>query len=351
MHLQSTLKLVFGFAFGAIMASASSVNFTCDSNIDSLGPASTCAVLNSTIADLYSSTFTNANASIYIEYGNTGLGESSGYENFVNYSTYRSALIAENGSGSVRSSAIASLPGVEPALYGGNQVEVSTALGTALGISGLTGTTAGGAACTIGAGGCYDAVVTLATPASIVAGGNLYYYRTGAFGPTDYDIYSVVEHETDEVLGTSSCIGTNGAALSNGCGSNTPAAVDLFRYNGNGNRVLLSSALDAYFSYNGGATNGANGFVYNTLANGDDYADFISNCPGGPFSVQDGEACPGTAAGLDITNDGGAEINILDAEGYDLNSSPTPSPEPASVWLFGAGLVIFAGYHRRFRRA
>jgi len=42
--------------------------------------------------------------------------------------------------------------------------------------------------------------------------------------------------------------------------------------------------------------------------------------------------------GLDITNDGGAEITILDAVGYNLN----PVPEPGTTALLAAGLALLA---------
>ena len=107
----------------------------------------------------------------------------------------------------------------------------------------------------------------------------------------------------------------------------------------------LSTTTGAYFSYNGGSTNGANGFVYNTLSNGNDYADFVNNCPGGPLSVQDAEGCPGADAGLSILNDGGAEVNILNAVGYDLPVSETP--EPCSMVLLASGLGAMAAFKRR----
>ena len=160
-----------------------------------------------------------------------------------------------------------------------------------------------------------------------------------------------MEHETDEVLGTSSCIDTEGS-LSDGCdgfGAGTPSAVDLFRYAAPASLILdssLSTTPGAYFSYDGGTTNGANGFVYNTLANGEDYADFVRSCPGGPLSVQDAEGCPGVDKGLSILNDGGAEINILNAVGFDTPNTATP--EPGTMALFGMGLVAL-GIYRRHR--
>ncbi len=337
MNIVKVSALTLGLAFGATCVSAAGVSYTCDPTV----AAATCHTLNTTIAGLYNSTFSNANADIYIKYGTTSLGESTtGFTNQISYSTYVAALTAEAGPGTVRADAIASFPATEPALYGGAPIDITSALGTALGISGLNGTTAGGAVCTVGTAGCYNGIITITNDPS-----TLLFYRNGAIDPAAYDYFSVVEHETDEVLGTSSCVSTTGASLANDCSNNAVAAVDLFRYNG-GSRVFVDGTPGAYFSYDGGATNGAGGAVYNTLTNGDDYADFISGCPSTP-RIQDGEGCPGNA-GLDITNDGGAEINILDAEGYNLIAA-SPTPEPTTALLIGAGLATFGLFRRRRR--
>jgi hypothetical protein len=345
MRLNRFLSLAAGLAVSASLVTAGSVSYTCDASIDA-AQAGTCAYLNGAIAGLYSSTFTNANASIYITYGATGLGQSTQYENFVGYDQYRSALIAGSSGDAVDVGAIASLPATEPAIYNNANVNVTAALGTLLGlpVTGITTPATGENTCTIGDLGCYDAIITLATPSSLAGGGQGYYYRQngGSAAGNQYDIYSVAEHETDEVLGTSSCIGTTGS-LSNGCsagsGSATsPSAVDLFRYNA-GARVLISGTAGAYFSYDGGVTNGAAGAIYNTLANGDDYADFASNCT----FVQDATGCLGQS--LDITTDGGAEANILDAVGYNRNTS-SAVPEPGTMSLMGAALA-FIVYRRR----
>jgi PEP-CTERM motif-containing protein len=306
-----------------------SITYTCDPNIDGT-QAGTCNYLNTTIAGLYGSTFSNANADIYIQMGTTGLGESNFNPTGVSYSTYRNALIATASSSPLDTAAIASLPPVEPSLYGGDDVFLTSALGAALDLTGMTGITALGVACTPGTSGCYDGIITI-TNAPI-----LYWRQNGGTIPSsDYDFYSVVEHETDEVLGTSSCIDTTSGSLTNDCGGTSPSAVDLFRCSASTVHVFVDTTPGAYFSYNGCGTNGAGGAIYNTLANGEDYTDYVESCQ----FVQDAEGCPGSS--LDITTDGNAEINVLDAIGYNLTAS-SGVPEPGTMALFGVGFAVLA---------
>jgi hypothetical protein len=340
-NLKKLILLTAGLMLGASMAGASSLTFTCDANVS----AAVCATLNTTIAGLYTSTFNNLNASVYIQFGTTGLGSSTqGFTNQISYSTYLKDLAATASNSALDISALANLPNVEPAYLGGADVDLSTALGTALGVTGLTGTTFDGNTCNIGDAGCYNGIITITNDPNTPL-----YFRSGPQDPNSYDYYTTVEHELDEVLGSSSCIDTTGkgSALINGCANSAAAAIDLFRYASAHDPVLISTTPGAYFSYDGGVTNGANGFVYNTLVNAEDYADFLSSCPAGPLSVQDAEGCPGTM-GLDITNDGGAEVNSLDAIGFNLAASSSV-PEPGSIALFGAGIAAL-GMYRRLRR-
>ena len=158
------------------------------------------------------------------------------------------------------------------------------------------------------------------------------------------------------MLGTSSCISTQ-TSLSDACdsatkGVGTPSAVDLFRYSSAGHLVLdssLSTTAGAYFSYNGGTTNGAKGEggtakFYNTLANGEDYADYVPSSPScrTNLALQDESGCPGSDKGSTILNDGGSEVNILTAVGYSVPSSslcttanPNPNPNPLSFVVRG----------------
>jgi hypothetical protein len=305
----------------------SGIVYTCDPNVDAV-QAGTCNYLNTTVAGYYNSTFTNANANIYIQYGTTGLGESDQPVNLVTYDDYVAALTSNTNQSPVQVSALSALGTYDASPYDGGSVFVTTALGTTLGFTGLNGLTADGTSfCTPGTSECYDAIITVTNdPESY--GFSLYYDNLGGTEPANaYDYYAVVQHETDEVLGTSSCIETGNGPLTDACGTGVPSAVDLFRYSSEGELVLDSSPSTtpgAYFSYDGGTTNGAKGVAgdpkfYNTLNNGDDYADYISSSPCATNeAIQDADGCPGEDKGLTILNDGKSEIAILNAVGFDV---------------------------------
>jgi hypothetical protein len=338
-NFRVTSLIVFLLALGSGIPAHANLAYTCDPNINTTVPGMTtlCTTLQNTLQPLYNNTFksiANGNYAIYIQFGNTGLGQSTtGFQNSVSYSLYATALgTSATASGNpIQTAAVSALSTYDKTAYStpsatvSGSVNITSALGTALGFPDMIGTTSAGAFCvTPGVAPCYNGIITIVNTPSIL------YFRTGpAITSTQYDFYGVVEHETDEVLGTSSCISTTGAGntLVNSCaGTNTPSAVDLFRYQSAGNLVLdsaLSTTPGAYFSYNGGTTNGASGKYYNTLANGADYADFASPTPCQfQLNIQDAYGCPGQNANVDITNDGGAEINILNAVGYQLAATP-----------------------------
>jgi hypothetical protein len=326
---------------GALPAHAD-ISYSCDPTIDAT-QAGTCAYLNGALAGLYKSIFNNATASIYIQQEGGGLGGSTTALNDISYSTYLNDLTTHSSHDAIDTAAVAALNAVDTAAYNGSNVIITSALAVALGVSGpLGGVTKTGAGCTLGTSNCYNGVITIASPASL-GGQGLYWNQTGGTQPGNaYDFYSVVEHETDEILGTASCIDTQTTPLSDFCGAGVPSAVDLFRYSAPGSLVpdsALSTTPGAYFSFDGGATKGAAGAIYNTLDNGDDYADFASNCK----FVQDATGCLGMD--LELNNDGGAEVNILDAVGFNQNTVP----EPGTISLFAVGLAGLVAYGRRRR--
>ena len=336
------LRIIVGIGLTALPSQAG-LTYTCDPTIDAK-VAGLCNTLNTTIAGLYSKSFTNANAAIYITFGNTGLGSSAQYLNYVKYTTFISTLTANAASSNnaVQKSAVAALGTYAASLYGTGNVEVTAAMGRSFGFTGMTGTTKAGDFCTQGTASCFDAVVTITDDPTII----LWYRSAGATEPRNaYDFFSIVEHESDEVLGISSCIDTNGA-ITNSCQRNAPAAIDMYRFSGAGKIIpitALSSAPGAYFSYDGGVTNGANGAFYNSLPNGSDYHDLAGICPGLQH-VQDAEGCPGHDSGIDITNDGGAEINMLSGLGYIVvPAGVTVPPVASSVPAISAGGVVAHG--------
>ncbi len=349
MNVKNILRFALAFfALGsAVPVFAGTLTYTCDPDV----AAATCVTLNTTVAGLYNSTFTDVNADIYIQYGTTALASSESNLNVVSYSAYVAALAANTDQSSLQASALTALNTYDATSYGTGNVAITGALGTALGLtSGLTGITTLGGSCTLGSSGCYNAIIIVTNDPTTPL-----YYNIGAEPANAYDFYALVENQTDEILGTASCISTQGASLADGCnsaGAGTPSAADLFRYSAPGSLVLDSSPSTtpgAYFSYNGGATNGANGFVYNTLSNGEDYAGLLSTCPGGPYSIQDAVPCPGTDSNLGILTDGGAEINMLNAVGFDLTNpnTATQTPEPSTIALLGLGFGILIAYKRR----
>jgi hypothetical protein len=286
-------------------SSSSGIVYTCDPTI--IAVPGVCDTLNTTIAGLYASAFTNANASIYITFGTTALGESYAAHSLVNYGVFRNALQASGTDADDTTAFTDSVPAADP-FTGSGQVLMTNANFRVLGFSPLYGYQPGGAVCTAGTAGCYDGIVIISN--EMFLAGNLY-FRTGTINPNQYDFYSAVEHETDEVLGTGSCIF--------GCLVSLPIAPpDLFRYQSNGarsfgagnnNSCSIAAAGNACFSLDGVHMLQQ----YNNLDDGEDAGDWVPNCLR-PL-VQNSEACPGVA-NLDISP--AAEIRVLDVIGYTL---------------------------------
>jgi PEP-CTERM motif len=359
-HSSIFLFLALG---STVSAFGGGVTFTCDPSIAADGPSGLCNSLNTSIASLYNNTFSNANANIYIEFSNNGgLADSTtGFFNLVTYSTFRSALRSES-----TDPAKSFVPVIEPGIFGGDEVGLTSAVAEALGIAtvagggSVLGITSGtnpadgsinGTSCTTYAttgSGCYNGIIQVNIPTDLQSEFNQGYTYRNLGGSTtgttnNYDFFSVVEHEADEILGTSSCIdttGNNNTSLQNP--GNCVSAVDMFRYTSAGTRTFDTAGTSGYFSDDGGVTD-YEGNTYNDQANGEDWADFSQSCT----FVQDAVGCLNQS--FDITSDGpggtaGPEIAALSAVGFDL-----ATPEPGTMGLLGIGLaaVGIVIYRRR----
>lgn len=333
-------------AMGATLPVLAGITYTCDAaSFSANAPAGTCNALNgSTVAGVYGGIFSNVTANIFIQYAGPGLAGSNFSLNSVPYSAYVAALAGHEGdAGDV--TAVGNLAGTEPALYNGIDVAITSALGLALGLPDSAGIDASGNSCTLGNSGCYNGVITIGGSA------NPLYYPLSPSDPTGpgWDFFMLVEHETDEILGTISCIGTdpnNSSLAANQCtdanGNTYVAPADLFRYSAASTLSFLnnSSGGAAYFSIDGGVTDIA-GYL-NTPGFGD-FGDWSSGC--GPARVQSASACQSINA--DISNDGGAEVAVLDAVGFNLNTTAVPEPETWGLLGVSLGALALARIRRR----
>jgi uncharacterized protein (TIGR03437 family) len=317
-----------------LLAAASSTGtgilYTCDATITALS-STLCSTLNTTIAGLYSSAFTNANATIYIKLGNTSLGASDSYLNDFSYATFRSLLISAASDQNDNTAIADSVPPLSP--FGNSFVSLGTALQRALGLPAPTvGITPSGGECNQnGAVGCYDGLITISNTQPL-------YLRSGAITSRQYDFFTVVEHETDEILGTSSCAFRD-------CFSTDVAPADFFRYHSDGSRAqgegtndpcTSSDSTNACFSLDGVHMLQQ----YNNLS-GDDAGDWVVNC-NSPH-VQDEESCSGNSY-VDISPT--AEVVVLDVVGYTLRSSYvqiSSSANTQTVWLAPGSLASAYG--------
>jgi hypothetical protein len=314
----------------ATLPALASLTYTCD---PSIGTGTCAALQGSTVAGEYNGIFTNTNANIYITYAPIGaFGESFPVTTAVPYSVYYAAL----GLSTNDPMAYSSLTVSDPLSAYGNtngDIDISPALASALAITyggaNTAGETSDGSPCVLGTPSCFSGVVEISNEYTFDYPTSPLDYESG------FDFFTVVEHETDENLATISCIGGNDNGPYNQCNpTGTDASpADLFRYASAGTRSFLGSAngTPAYFSIDGGVTDIAD---YNNSPNGGDYGDWLVNFS--DLKVQDYELSYGT---IDITTDGGAEIDLLNAVGFNTNSS---IPEPGTLGLLGAGLAILA---------
>jgi hypothetical protein len=97
----------------ATVPAHASLAYTCDATIS----AGVCTTLNSSIAGLYDSNFSDITLNAYIKMGNTGLGQSTTALSAYSYTTFRNALNADQTSANDTTGFNASAPVANP--FGG----------------------------------------------------------------------------------------------------------------------------------------------------------------------------------------------------------------------------------------
>ena len=246
-----------------------------------------------------------------------GLGRSDGHFYFWSYDNYRNALIADATSPS-DTLAVATLPaGATDPILGKPFISLRSATGRAIGLPtpGLDTVIPG--ICNFTGDGCIGINVAETT----VAGGS-------------YSLFSIAQHEIDEVLGLGSSLLNTGVVWQ---GFVSPA--DLYRYQGPGVRSFSFDCFDpAYFSIDGGQTNLSN---YHNCLDGGDYGDWVTHTPG---QVQDAYATLGEAPFL--TKDDLA-VGELDVVGYTFAKPATPASAPGNVLLLATALLGMVAFRRR----
>lgn len=306
-----------------VFATPFTITPTFDSSITSDSNAATIeALINSTIA-IYEGLFINPiNVTIDFTEMSQGLGQSSKTLWGVSYADMFAAYQnnAQNNNDPAAQTALAQ--GVVPnqgtnPVTGSSDMAMATADIRALGINCPT--------CVPSRTNGFDGIINLNTSIT----------NPGSPGTTSaYELMPVVEHEIDEVLGF-------GSSLAQSFQANDPSMEDLFRFDSLGNRsYTTNAAAQAFFSVDG-TTNLAQ---FDNQNDGGDWADWQSNPhPSGTNpQVQDAFATPGANPPL------GVEITALEAIGYDLALPATP--EPGTMALLGAGLLVFGGFGYRRRR-
>ena len=268
------------------------------------------ATVNNAIAIYASNMGNNLTIPIIFKLDNAIAGAQSEYGSLpFTYTEYRTKL-QESATTANDTTVLANLPGGtnDPVINRPN-ISVPLALGFALGLSGVQAN--------------YGTVT----------------FNTGTYGSNPAGFLGVIQHEINEVLGTSSSLpnNVNGVLPPPGGGPavlpTTIAPADLFRYATNGTRSFTLNVANnptekAFFRLSSG---GPNQQEFNNLANGGDYGDWAAN---GSFAVapqdQAGDSTTFTSMGISP-----AELILLDAIGYNA----FPVPEPGTVVVLSSAAL------------
>lgn len=303
-------------------AMALTINPVFDSSITS---ATNAAEIETTIDEVirtYESLFSNPiDVSVTFVSTNTGLGLNETSYVTDTYTDFLAKLTADQST-AYNVTALAHLPaGPDNPVNGNPDIDVTQANAEALGI--FSPNTAA-------------STIYLNTSLMDVS-------RTIPIQPTQYDLFYIVEHELDEVLGTSSSLvnGSNGDPAPTG----PIFAMDLFRYDQNGNRsYTTSSNAEAFLSIDGTTDLAQYNQISNTAYPGD-FGDYDSYTQPAVPQVQDAYGTPGVTLNL-----GPPEEISLNVVGYGLLTSVTwdPSrsgtsnpPDGAGTWTTGGSNVWF----------
>lgn len=322
-HL-SRLLTPSAFAFGLTATSVSALTID-DTFLSSFQPTTNTAAFEAAIesaSDAIASKFSNP-TTVNILFGTNSavLGETQSGIVVLPYNTYTTALAANataNPANTTLATAVANLGSGNGG--NGSYIQLTPANARALGFT--ASPTFNSSGTFVGAGGQYDAVITLASNLMNIANGT-----------------NVILHEINEVLGgggQGSTVGENGAS-SFGLPAGTPVygSLDLYRYSAPGTPSYTTSpSATPYFSVNGGNTNIAS---FNQAGSGSDYGDFGS----GTCLIQSAFFCALTTDTYSTTS---PEYLMMESIGYNPIST---TPLPSTWFMLLSGFIGFGFFTHR----